>query len=29
MVEANAAGNYLTMSLEELAEGKLTYEYRS
>jgi DNA-directed RNA polymerase subunit omega len=29
MVETNAEGNYLTMSLEELAEGKLKYEYRS
>ena len=29
MVETNAEGNYLTMALEELAEGKLKYEYRS
>jgi hypothetical protein len=29
MVETNAEGNYLTMSLEELSEGKLKYEYRS
>ena len=29
MVETNAEGNYLTMALEELAEGKLKYEYRA
>jgi DNA-directed RNA polymerase subunit omega len=29
MVETNAEGNYLTMALEELAQGKLKYEYRS
>jgi len=29
MVETNAEGNYLTMALEELAEGKLKYEYRT
>jgi hypothetical protein len=29
MVETNAERNYLSMSLEELAEGKLKYEYRS
>src|ERR1043165_1873152 len=29
MVETNAEGNYLTMALEELAEGKLKYESRS
>ena len=29
MVEVNAERNYLTMALEELAEGKLKYEYRS
>lgn len=29
MVETNTEGNYLTMALEELAEGKLKYEYRS
>ena len=29
MVETNAERNYLSMSLEELADGKLKYEYRS
>jgi DNA-directed RNA polymerase subunit omega len=29
MVETNAERNYLSMALEELAEGKLKYEYRS
>ena len=29
MVETKGERNYLTMSLEELAEGKLKYEYRS
>ena len=29
MVETNAERNYLSMSLEELAEGKLKYEYRT
>jgi DNA-directed RNA polymerase subunit omega len=29
MVETNAERNYLTMALEELAEGKLKYEYRT
>ena len=29
MVETNAERNYLSMSLEELAEGKLKYEYRA
>ena len=27
--KTNAEGNYLTMALEELAEGKLKYEYRT
>src|SRR6478735_1397819 len=29
MVEVNAETNYLSMALEELAEGKLKYEYRA
>jgi DNA-directed RNA polymerase subunit K/omega len=29
MVETPADRNYLSMALEELAEGKLKYEYRS
>jgi DNA-directed RNA polymerase subunit omega len=29
MVEAPGEGNYLSLSLEELAEGKLKYEYRA
>jgi DNA-directed RNA polymerase subunit K/omega len=29
MVETNAERNYLSMALEELAEGKLKYEYRT
>jgi DNA-directed RNA polymerase subunit K/omega len=29
MVEANAGRNYLSMALEELADGKLKYEYRT
>lgn len=29
MVETNNERNYLSMALEELAEGKLKYEYRS
>jgi len=29
MVETHAERNYLSMSLEELAEGKLKYEYRT
>ena len=29
MVETNAERNYLSMALEELAEGKLKYEYRA
>jgi DNA-directed RNA polymerase subunit K/omega len=28
-VETNAEHNYLSMSLEELADGKLKYEYRT
>jgi DNA-directed RNA polymerase subunit omega len=29
MVETHGDRNYLSMALEELAEGKLKYEYRS
>jgi DNA-directed RNA polymerase subunit omega len=29
MVEAPGESNYLSIALEELAEGKLKYEYRS
>jgi DNA-directed RNA polymerase subunit omega len=29
MVEAHGEKNYLSMALEELAEGKLKYEYRN
>jgi DNA-directed RNA polymerase subunit omega len=29
MVEAQGETNYLSMALEELAEGKLKYEYRA
>ena len=28
MVDTHAGKNYLSIALEELAEGKLTYEYR-
>jgi DNA-directed RNA polymerase subunit omega len=29
MVETHAEGNYLSTALQELAEGKLKYEYRT
>jgi DNA-directed RNA polymerase subunit K/omega len=29
MVEARGERNYLSMALDELAEGKLKYEYRA
>jgi DNA-directed RNA polymerase subunit omega len=29
MVETHGEANYLSMALEELAEGKLKYEYRA
>jgi len=29
MVDAQGEGNYLSIALEELAEGKLKYEYRA
>jgi DNA-directed RNA polymerase subunit K/omega len=29
MVEAQGEGNYLSIALEELADGKLKYEYRA
>jgi DNA-directed RNA polymerase subunit omega len=29
MVDAHGEANYLSMALEELAEGKLKYEYRA
>jgi DNA-directed RNA polymerase subunit K/omega len=29
MVETRADRNYLSMALEELAQGKLKYEYRA
>ena len=29
MVETHGGKNYLSMALEELAEGKLKYEYRA
>jgi DNA-directed RNA polymerase subunit omega len=29
MVDTHAGKNYLSISLEELAEGKLSYEYRA
>jgi DNA-directed RNA polymerase subunit K/omega len=29
MVETGGEANYLSMALEELAEGKLKYEYRA
>jgi DNA-directed RNA polymerase subunit K/omega len=29
MVETSAERNYLSMALQELAEGKLKYEYRA
>ncbi len=29
MVEAQSGTNYLSMALEELADGKLKYEYRA